>query len=281
MTDALDDLRVGQRGDVPDVGEVGHRRDHPAHDLPGPGLGHVRHDPHVLRPRDLADLGLDRLGDLAGHLVAGHVAGLERDVHLHRAAADVVHHRDRGRLRDLGHGQGRGFDLLGAQPVPGHVDHVVHAAEDPVVPVRRPYRAITGEVGPVVPVLAARVLVVLGVVDLDEPLGLAPDRLHDARPGVADADVPGLAVGYLIPVLVVDGWVDADHRRAAAARLHRLQGRQRAAEEAAGLGLPPGVHDARLALADVLVVPAPDLGLDRLAHRGHVLEVVVVLGRLI
>ena len=93
--------------------------------------------------------------------------------------------------------------------------------------------------------------------------------------------LPALPSGYLVAVLVVDGRVDADHRRAAAARLHRLQGRQRAAEEAAGLGLPPGVDDDRLALADRLVVPAPDLGLDRLAHRGHVLEVVVVLGRLV
>src|SRR4029077_10222210 len=90
-------------------------------------------------------------------------------------------------------------------------------AEDPVVPVRRPDRAVTGEVGPVLPVLAARVLVVLGVEDLDEPLGRAPGRLHDARPGVADADVAGLAVGYLVAVLVVDGRVDANHRRAAAA----------------------------------------------------------------
>src|SRR5215471_6047893 len=281
VTDALHHLRVGQRGHVADVGEVGDRGDHPAHDLPGPGLGHVRHDPHVLGPGDLADLGLDRAGDLAGHLVAGGVAGLERDVYLDRPAADVVHDRDRGRLCDLGHRQRRGFDLLGAQPVPGHVDHVVDAAEDPVVPVGCPDRAVAGEVGPVVPVLAARVLVVLLVVDVDEPLGLAPDRLHDPGPGVADADVAGLAVGYLVPVLVVDGRVDADHRRAAAARLHRLQGRQRAAEEAPGLGLPPGVHDDRLALADLLVVPAPDLGLDRLTHRGHVLEVVVVLGRLV
>ena len=64
--------------------------DHPAHDLPGPGLGHVRHDPHVLRPGDLADLGLDRLGDLVLDLVARREAGLERDVHLDDPAADVV-----------------------------------------------------------------------------------------------------------------------------------------------------------------------------------------------
>ena len=86
---------------------------------------------------------------------------------------------------------------------------------------------------------------------------------------------------HLVAVLVVDHRVDAEDARAAAARLHRLQRGQRAAEEAAVLGLPPGVDDRRLALADLGVVPAPDLGLDRLAHRGHVLEVVVVLLRLL
>ena len=95
--------------------------------------------------------------------------------------------------------------------------------------------------------------------------------------------LPGLAAAGLdlVAVLVVDDRVDAERRRPAAARLHRLQGGQGAAEEAAVLGLPPGVDDDRLALADDLVVPAPDLGLDRLAHRGHVLEVVVVLRRLL
>src|SRR5205807_1756010 len=34
MPDRLDHLWVGQRGDIADVGEVRHRRDHPAHDLP-------------------------------------------------------------------------------------------------------------------------------------------------------------------------------------------------------------------------------------------------------
>src|SRR5215469_3710384 len=62
VTDALHHFGVGQRGDVADVGEVGHRGDDPAHDLPGPGFGHVRDDPHVLGPGDLADLGLDRGG---------------------------------------------------------------------------------------------------------------------------------------------------------------------------------------------------------------------------
>ena len=84
-----------------------------------------------------------------------------------------------------------------------------------------------------------------------------------------------------LAVFVEDLGVDAERHRAAAARLHGVQGGQPGAQEAAGLGLPPGVDDDRLALADGLVVPAPDLGLDRLADRGHVLEVVVVLGRLV
>ena len=36
-----------------------------------------------------------------------------------------------------------------------------------------------------------------------------------------------------------------------------------------------------LALADLLVVPLPDFRLDGFAHRGHVFEVVVVLGRFV
>ncbi len=85
----------------------------------------------------------------------------------------------------------------------------------------------------------------------------------------------------LLAVLVVDHRVDAEHARSAAPGLHRLQPGQRAAQEAAVLGLPPGVGDRGLALADDVVVPPPDVRLDRLADRRHRLEVVVVLGRLV
>src|SRR5205823_7118270 len=113
--------------------------------------------------------------------------------------------------------------------------------------------------------------------------GVAPDPLEDPGPGVADADVARRAASFwhLVAVLVVDDGVDPEHARAAAARLHRLQRGQRAAEEAAVLGLPPGVGDRRLALADLGVIPPPDLGLNRLADGRHRLEVVVVLLRLL
>src|SRR6202041_2122987 len=101
--------------------------------------------------------------------------------------------------------------------------HGVPPAQDPVVAVGGADRAVPGEVRPVVPVLAVRVLVVLLVVDRDEPLRLAPDGLHDAGPRVADDDVARPAVRDLHAILVVDGRVDADHGRAAAAWLHRLE----------------------------------------------------------
>src|SRR5262249_20137790 len=283
VPDLLHDLRVGERGDVAGVGEVGGRGDHPAHDLARPGLRHVADVPAIPRAGYLAVVGHEPLLDLPPDRGRGREAGLGRAVHLAPPAADLVDDRARRRLRALVHGQRRRLEPLRAQPVARHVDHVVDAAEDAEVAVLGLDRAVAGEVRPVVPVLALRVRVVLGVVRLDEPLRLAPDRLEDARPRVADADVPGLvaALPHLDAVLLGDDQVDADHRGAATAGLHRVDGGQRGAEETAGLGLPPGVHDDRLVLADVLVLPAPDLRLDRLADRGHVLEVVVVLGRLV
>src|SRR5271165_2287032 len=144
LPDLLHDLGVGERGDDA------------AHDLAGPGLRHVGDDPDVPRAGDLADVGLDRVLDLRLDLRCGGEAGLERDVHLDHAAADVVDDRDRRRLRDLLHGQRRRLQLLGAEPVAGYVDDVVDAAEDPEVAVCTLGCAVAGEVRPVAPVLAVR-----------------------------------------------------------------------------------------------------------------------------
>src|SRR5215472_9860086 len=248
----LDHLGVGKRRDVADIREVGHGRDYPAHDLPRPGLRHVRDDPDVLRPGDLANLDLDGAADLRLDTVRRR-ARLQRDVHLHDAAPDVVDHRNRGGLGNLGDGQRGGLELLGTEPVPGHVDDVVDPAENPEVAVRGLSGPVVCEVRPIPPVRAVGVPVVLRVIRGDEPVGVSPDRLEDPRPRVADADIAGPAAGYLVAVLVVDHGVDAEHPGATATRLHRLQRRECAAEEAAVLGLPPGVDDHRFALADLAV----------------------------
>src|SRR5205085_198805 len=107
---------------------------------------------------------------------------------------------------------------------------------------------------------------------------LAPDGLEDPRPGVADADVARRAAAGrdLVAVLVVDDRVDTQDTRPAAARLHRLQRRQRAAQETAVLGLPPGIHDGRLALADLGHAPVGVAGVDVLVvlrRAGHIGQV--------
>ncbi len=75
--------------------------------------------------------------------------------------------------------------------------------------------------------------------------------------------------------------MNARHARPRASRLHRVERRDRAAQETAVLGLPPSVDDDRLALAHDVVVPPPHRRLDGLAHCGHMLEAVIVFPRLV
>src|SRR5436309_6303013 len=59
--------------------------------------------------------------------------------------------------------------------------HVVYAAEDAVVAVGGLHRAVAAQERPVVPIFAARVLVVLGEVGLDVAVAISPDRLQDRK----------------------------------------------------------------------------------------------------
>src|SRR5713226_7795271 len=92
VPDLVDDLGICEGGHVAHIGEVGDARDHPSHDLPRPGLGHVRNDPHVLRSRDLADLAFYRADHTILYLPAGRQTALQRDVHLHRPPTNLVDH---------------------------------------------------------------------------------------------------------------------------------------------------------------------------------------------
>src|SRR5207248_1592515 len=186
-------------------------------------------------------------------------------------------------LGNLFNGEARRLDLFRSESVPGHIDHVVDPAKNAEIAVGCQHSTVTSEVRPVTPVFTLLVATVLLIVGLHKALRLAPDRLKDAWPWVADAYVAGPSASGLdhIACFIVDHRVDPKDSRAAAARLHRFQGRQGAAQEATVLGLPPGVDDDRFALSDGVVIPAPDLRLNRLSHGGHVLEMVVVFLRLV
>src|SRR5205085_10864912 len=175
------------------------------------------------------------------------------------AAARFIRDRHHRCFGDLRHDEACGLQLLGAEAVTGDVDDVVDAAEDAEVAFLALHRPVAGEVRPVLPLLRVLVLVVLCVIGLDEAIGIFPDRLHDPRPWIANADVARLRSGRdFLAFLVVDDRMDSGNARTGAARLHRIERRFRAAEEPAGLGLPPRIDDDRLFLADDVVIPAPD-----------------------
>src|SRR5205807_8250531 len=254
---------------------------HAAHDLPGARLRHLRHDVHVLGSRDLADHVLVRLDHAVDDVLAVRYARFDRDVHFGHASLDLILHGHNGGLGDFRDREAGGLDLLRTEAVAGDIDHVVNAAEDPVIAICRLDGAVAAHERPVAPVLAAGILVVLGEVGLDVAVAVAPDRLHDARPGIADADVTRLAgtLANFCAGLVVDDRMNPRRAGTAATRLHRMNRRNRGTEKAAGFGQPPGIRDHGFPLADLVVIPAPRLRLDRLAHRRHRFEPVLVPAR--
>src|SRR5947208_2159406 len=58
----------------------------------------------------------------------------------------------------------------------------------------------------------------------------------------------------------------AEERSCRGARFESGGSRKRRDQDAAGLGLPPGVHDRAAAIADDAVIPLPGFGIDRLAN---------------
>src|SRR5208337_3639908 len=278
LANLLDDVGVGQRGDVAGIHVIGDGGQDAAHNLAGARFGHVRNDMDALGPRDFANHGFDGGGNLLNDLLFRKNAGLERDVDFGDAALHLVHDRNDGGFRDFGDGEAGGLEFLGAEAVAGDIDDVVHAAENSVVAVGRKDGGVGGVVGPIAPILALRILVVFLVVLTDEAMRVAPDGLHNARPGITDADVARGMVsgGDFLTFFVPDDGIDAKAGRTCAAGLHGVECGLGGTEKPAGFRLPPGVHDDGFAFAHHFVIPAPDFRLNGLADGGHVLEAVVV-----
>src|SRR5215470_19618002 len=105
-----------------------------------------------------------------------------------------------------------------------HINHIIHAAQDSEVAVRRLHCAIAGKVRPIMPVFALGVPVVLAVVLRHKAVAVAPDGLKHSRPRIADTDVPCLArTGlYLFALFIEDHGVDARNGGSGAAWLHGI-----------------------------------------------------------
>src|ERR1700687_5150955 len=59
LADLLDDVGIGERGDVARIHAVGNGGENAAHDFAGAGFGHVGNDVDALGARDFADHGFD------------------------------------------------------------------------------------------------------------------------------------------------------------------------------------------------------------------------------
>ena len=152
----------------------------------------------------------------------------------------------------------RGLHLSGGNAVARHVHDIVDPPEQPKVPV-------VVDLGPVACEVAT---LETAPVRLPVPLRVAVDAPQHGRPGPRQCEVP--AAAFELPAGVVDDLGPDPRQREG--RASRLQGRdagQRRDHDGTGLGLPPRVDDRAAAAADLLPVPDPCLGVDRLTNRAE------------
>ncbi len=213
---------------------------------------------HV-RGGDGADLLADPLLHFLVQLAARLLAGDQGDIGVDALTLDLVRHAHYRRFGDLGMGDQRGFNFGGAHAVTGDVQYIIHPSGDPVVTILVATGTVAGEVA------AGEG----GEVGLLEPLVIAKHGAHLARPGVGDHQVAlGGPLQWLAHV-VHQRRLHAEEGTGSRAWLEIGDAGQRADEDAAGLGLPPGIDDGAALLAYGAVVPLPGFRVDGLAHRAH------------
>ncbi len=172
-----------------------------------------------------------------------------------RRALELVRHADHGGLshRRMVH-EGR-LDLHRPDAVPRHVHDVVHAAEQPEVAVLVALGAVPREVDVLPPARP---------VGLHVALVVAPDRAEHGRPGPGDRQVSPADL-HLAAFGVEDLRLDPGKGARGRPGPRGRHAGQRRDQNHPGLRLPPGVDDRALSVTDVLAVPHPRLGIDRLA----------------
>lgn len=153
-------------------------------------------------------------------------------------------------------GHQHGFDFGRAQPVAGYVDVVVHTAQNPVIAFLVDACAVAGKV-----TTGEAIEIAL------EFFGILKHADHLAGPGVFDDQVAALGGRVLVAVGRHDSGLDAGQGLGDRAGLEMGGVGQGGKHDAAGFGLPPGVHDGQFALADIGVVPHPGFGIHGFAHR--------------
>src|SRR3984957_7568301 len=224
-----------------------------AHDLARARLRQIGRELDEIGRGDRADLGAHPLHQFLAQGFARLLARHQGDIGIDALALDVVRIADHSGFRDFRMRDQRGFDFRGAHAVAGNVDHVVDAAGDPVIAVLVAAAAVAGEI-------LARIGLEISV---DEALVVAIDSAHLARPGIGDAQIAGGRALLHLAFRIDDLRHDAEERQCRRAGLERDGAGQRRDQNAAGLGLPPGIDDRAAAVADHAVIPFPGFRIDR------------------
>ena len=215
----------------------------------GEGIDQV----HARRTRD----GTQRAVDLAQNFLLERLDGFWRfqcacvlgcDEGQGHLAFEIVGHAYNARLGHVGVRRNALFDFTRAQAVAGHVDHVVGASKDEVIPVGIALGPIKRAIEPAILVLF---VLYLGPVGVDEALVVAPDGLQATgrqRPlnhqyalllGPGD----GGAVAVVDEADVVAVYADAGAAKARGHGRHTVDAVDHAQNGPAGFGLPVVVHD--------------------------------------
>src|ERR1039458_7287436 len=97
---------------------------------------------------------------------------------------------------------------------------------------------------------------------------VAEPGLAATAPGIGRALIPpAVACGHRLALLVAHLGLNAEERPRRRAGLGGHRAGNRRDHDRPGLGLPPGIDDGAAVMADLLAVPHPGFGGDRLADR--------------
>ena len=226
------------------------------HDLPRACLRQIGGEENIVRPGDRADLPDDVFLQFVAEILGPRGAVLERDERGDRLSFQFMRTADDRRFRDGRMIDERALDFHRPQAVPGDVDDVVDAAEEPEAAVGVALGAVARDVdagSPLVPVL------------LHVAIRIAVDAAEHRGPRTRQREQPAADVNS-VARLRQDLGGDAGERPRGGSRLERRHARKRRDHDGARFGLPPGVDDGTSVGADEVVVPHPRFGVDWLAN---------------
>ena len=181
------------------------------------------------------------------------------DKGIQRLPFDFVRDGCDGGFCDRGMTDQGAFDFGGADAMAGHVDHVIDAAHEPVIPFIINTTAIAGEVE----------IFEDGKVDIDEAFVIAPHGSHDAGPGFGDAEFSAF-IDVTFGIVVTENYkFDAEEGASGTTRFNGVSAGQGGQQMSTRFGLPPGIDNRAFPATDFVVIPHPGFWIDGFPYRSE------------